>query len=102
MALKSARLAGKTAFAPNYFHCCKSVLQGPKAIFPFIYKGFVEVARGVFGPAFCTSGLNMRFQRHVMMPINAFIYHLSFCIHHSPSRHSITPLQYRSIAVNPG
>jgi hypothetical protein len=93
MTPKSGRLAAKTAFPPNYFHGCKSVLQGPRAIFPFIYKGFVAVGRGFSGPAFCTSGLNTRFQRHVMMRINAFIYHLSFLatfyvvdIHHSPSR----------------
>jgi hypothetical protein len=88
MTPKAGRLAAKTAFSPNYFHCCKPVLSGPRAIFPCLYKGFVAVGRGFSEPAFCTSGLNMCFQRHVMMPINAFVYHLSFCIHHSPSRHS--------------
>jgi hypothetical protein len=66
-ALKSVRLAAKTAFPQNYFHCCKPVLEGPGAIFPFIYKGFVAVGRVFLEPAFCTSGLNMSFFRHVMM-----------------------------------
>jgi hypothetical protein len=67
MTPKSGRLAGKTAFSPNYFHRCKPILSVPRAIFPFIYRGFVAVGRGFWEPAFCTSGLNTRFQRHVMM-----------------------------------
>jgi hypothetical protein len=62
---KSAGLAGKTRFFPNYFCFCKSAFLGANAVLPSVGKGFFGVGRGVFGHAFCTHGGQRLFKRCV-------------------------------------
>jgi hypothetical protein len=70
----------KDRLSTKLFSLLQIGFGGAEGHFPLYLQGSFAVGRGFLKPAFCTSSLNTRFQRHVMMPINAF--HLSFIIHH--------------------
>jgi hypothetical protein len=57
----------KNRLSPKLFSLLQIGFAGAGIHFPLYLQGFFAVGRGVSEPAFCTSGLNMRFQRHVMM-----------------------------------
>jgi hypothetical protein len=57
----------KNHLFPKLFSPLQTGFAGAESHFPLYLKGFFAVGRAFFGPAFCTSGLNICLQGHVMM-----------------------------------
>ena len=64
--------AAKPAFHPNYFQFCKSAFFASTPIFPFIYKGFIEVQHPIFAQKMLPTVRSVLFPTHaIMRPMNA-------------------------------
>ena len=66
--IKVRPFGSKNRLSTKLFSLLQIGFAGAGNHFPLYLQGFCCGRRAFLGPAFCTSGLNTRFQRHVMMP----------------------------------